>query len=519
MTNIDVDSFKLVDTPVSEIQPKLEKLRKFYASHKTKDVAYRKTQLLALKKGILSFAKEMHRTNYLDLGFSEFNSHFSVVNIVLSDLEYIINNFESWAKETETDTPLLLAPAKSLIRPEPYGVCLIFSAWNSQYQTLLQPMAAAIAAGNVVLAKPSEMAPFSACLFQHIFKYLDDGIVEIVQGGADQCIELTGSKTDIIVFTGSPQKGRLVAKAAAAHLIPCILELGGQNPVIVDETADIKCAAYNLVNGRFVISGQACIAPEYVMVKRKIFDTLCENIKDTVNLMFTTNPKNSKDYCRIINEWHTDRLNNLLNTHGGEVVVSNDRPSIKEKFIPPTVIKYKSMDDLAKSSLAKEEIFGPILYLAPYDDLKDCIDFINARDKPLAMYYFGFDKTTKEEIKSKTSSGALVINDTIVHFANHYLPFGGVGNSGYSAYHGKYGFDALSHQKPILDRSHMVVPIRYPPFTSGKESLMRKALVIGDYSQKTVLRGFIILMTILSAYIFRSNLYAGLQGLYYGPKY
>ena len=510
---VDVDSLKLDYTEVSEIPKKLERLRNnFYNNHKSKDIKYRKTQLLNLKKGIEAYKKEIVRSNQLDLGLNEFATEFNHLMVINSDIDYIINNFESWAKPEKVDSPILLAPASSYLFPEPYGVCTIFSAWNSQYLTLLQPIAAAIAAGNCVIAKPSEMAPYSAKLLEYILGFVDSEIIDIIQGGADQCIELTKNRSDIIIFTGSPMKGVLVAAAAAKYLTPCILELGGQNPVVVDEDADIKCAAYNLVNGRFIVSGQACISPEYVMVNRKVFDKLCTALAETTELMFSKDPKNSSDYSRIINDWHTDRLSDLVNNHKGEVVVSLGSVDKKEKFVPPTIVKYKSIQEMEKSLLAKEEIFGPIMYLTPYDDIEECIKYINRKEKPLAMYYFGFNKKHKDMLVRLTSSGGLVMNDTLVQFANHHLPFGGVGNSGYSAYHGKFGFFNLSHLKPVMDRSSGVLPLRYPPFTSSKISIMKKAFVVESLTQNSILKFLVYFSIVIFAFVFRNNFVNAAKG-------
>ncbi len=317
---IDVDSFVLKETDIKQIPIKLDFLRKGFASHKTKSLDFRYEQLMILRNAIDKYAKEISRTNYLDLGFGEYANDIHVVAIVLSDIDYIIANFKSWAKQKNVDTPVLLGNASSYLLPEPFGVCVIFSAWNSQYQTLLQPLAAAIAAGNCVLAKPSEMAPFSAKLMEYILEDLDPYVVQIVQGGADQCIELNKNKSDIICFTGSPMKGKLIAKAAAEFLTPCILELGGQNPVIVDETANLESTATNLIGGRYVITGQACIAPEYVFVHKSIFEKLRTMLGETVNKFYGNNPKENKDYSRIINEWHTNRLSELLKTHNDHTV-------------------------------------------------------------------------------------------------------------------------------------------------------------------------------------------------------
>lgn len=514
--NINVDDFKLEYTKVEQIVPKLEILRKGFNSNKTKDLAFRKSQLNKLRSALVKYDKEINRSNYLDLNFSEFSSHFNNNALILKEVDYIISHFEEWAQPRSADTPVLFAPSKSYLYPEPFGVCLIFSAWNFQWHTLIGPLAAAIAAGNAVLAKPSEMAPFSAKLVEYILEELDPEVVQIVQGGADQCIELTKNKTDFIVFTGSPMKGKLVAKAAADHLIPCILELGGQNPVVVDETADIKCAAYNIVNGRFSNCGQICIGPEYILVHRSKYDILVHALKETTVQFFSSDPKTSSDYGRVINEWHSERLANLTKNHGGELVIGGEC-DIKQKYVPPTIVKFSSISDLSKSELAKEEIFGPILYLAPYDSFNECIEYIKSKEKPLVLYYFGFDSTNKESLKHKTSSGALMYNDTVIHFANHYLPFGGVGTSGYGAYHGKFGFDSLSHLKPVMDRGSTVVPFRYPPFTNSKQSVMRKLLKL-DFSQNSALSKLCYVAILLIAIYLRHNIYSGLNGFYNGFK-
>lgn len=517
MSRIDVEGLKLVETPVKDIKGKLDSLKKGFNSHKTKDVKYRKSQLLKLKASFEKYAKEIHQSNYFDLGFSEYTSFFYCYNMVLSDIDHIIDNLENWAKPRSTDSSILVAIANSYIYPEPYGICLVFSAWNSQYQTLIQPLAIAIAAGNVVLAKPSEMAPFSAKLLEFILSDLDPEVVQIVQGGIDQCVELNKNKTDIIVFTGSPMKGKIVAKAAAEFLTPCILELGGQNPVIIDETVDLKSAAYNLISGRYVISGQACIAPEYLLVHKSIIDKLSKALQETVINFFGKDPKSSKDYCRIINTWHSERLAGLLQTHKGQVLIGGSETcDVKNKYIPPTIITFDSIKEMGNSTLSKDEIFGPILYMAPYESLNDAIFYINEREKPLSLYYFGFDKKTKEEIKTKTSSGAFVTNDTVVHFTSHYLPFGGVGNSGYGAYHGIHGFNALSHLKPVLEKNSMIVSFRYPPFTSTKQSLMKKILKNSNITQRQIVNSLFILFALILAFVLRQNFANGVHGFVYG---
>jgi aldehyde dehydrogenase (NAD+) len=486
------------------VREKLNILRKGERSLKMRDVEFRKTQLKLLRAAFVKNEKLINQSNEKDLGLKEFISYYVSFSQVKLDLDDIINNIDKWTQPRPVDTPALLAPAKSYVLPEPFGVCLIMSAWNSQFQTLIIPLAQAIAAGNCVLAKPSEMAEQSAIVSQIILSELDPEVVQVCQGGAEVCIELLKNRFDIILFTGSPQKGVLVAKAAAEFLTPCILELGGQNPVIVDKSVDLESAAYNLMASRFMLAGQVCIAPEYVMVEREVYEKLLECMKNTVKILFGENPKLSADYSRIINDFHTERLINLVNDTKGKVIVGGDY-DLKEKYIAPTVVSFESLQNLSKSPLSCSEIFGPILYIAPYDNINDCIQFINQRDKPLALYYFGNDITNKNLIKNSTSSGAFVTNDCVIQFINSSLPFGGVGKSGYSAYHGVWGFDNLSHLKPVMERpARPLMKMRYPPFDQGKQRTMKFCLNTFTFTQYQFLKGVVSIVTILMLGLFRN---------------
>lgn len=466
---------ELKEDSSDQIKLKIKVLKETRDSKKLIEIDYRLQQLKLLRAAMIKYKKEIHEADLKDLGIKEFHSHYTVFAICLKELDHTIDNLRSWAKPRSVDTPLLLAPASSYVIPEPFGVCLIFSAWNTQFNTLLMPIATAIAAGNVVLAKPSEIAPASAVVCQKILNELDQGVVETIQGGAEVCIEVLKHRFDIIIFTGSPQKGVLIARSAAEFLTPCILELGGQNPVIVDKSSNLQCAASNLVNGRCMIAGQVCLAPEYVLVERSVYDKLKEQLKQTVETFFNSNPKESQDFPRIINEFHTKRLAKLIDDtkkHNlGKVLYGGDY-DISNKFISPTSFAYDSIKDLSTSPLSAGEIFGPIQYLAPYDNLSEALKYINSKEKPLALYYFGSNNTNFKEIESFTSSGAILTNDTVAHFSNSDLPFGGVGNSGYSACHGKYGFESVSHMKPVMVRKAQVVPFRYPPFNDTRKTIL-----------------------------------------------
>jgi aldehyde dehydrogenase (NAD+) len=497
---------------IASVQAKVAILKKSEKTRKMRDVGFRKQQLKKLCAAFIKYEKEIHESNKIDLGLSEFNSKYASYCMTKRDIEEVIENIDEWVKPRPVNTPAALAPCSSYVIAEPFGVCLIMSAWNTQYQTLFMPMAQALAAGNLILAKPSEMAEASAVVCNKILAELDEDVVQVCQGGAEVCIELLKHKFDVIVFTGSPMKGVLVARAAAEFLTPCILELGGQNPVIVDKSADLENTAYNLAYGRYLLAGQVCIAPEYVFVEQESFDKLVPLLKKTVE-EFYKDPKTSEDYFRIISDFHAERLAKLVTGHGGKTILGGDY-DLKKKYVAPTIVTYDSIEELGKSSLASSEIFGPILYLAPYKKLDDCIDYINSKEKPLTLYYFGTNSANKSKIINNTSSGAVVTNDTIIHFLNSDLPFGGVGGSGYSAYHGRWGFDNLSHLKPVMDKKQVLVKMRYPPFTQGKKKVMMFLVNNATLTQWKLVKLLAFVAILFSVYFSRNTL----MGFYKGFK-
>jgi aldehyde dehydrogenase (NAD+) len=502
-----IDSIKF-DSEQS-CREKLAILRKGEKSKKLLDINYRVTQLKLLKAAIQKNEKEIHFSNKIDLGQSEFMSYYLTYNTIVNDIDDIINNIWSWSKPQKRDTPAVLVPGSSYVVPEPFGVSLTLSAWNSQYLTLLTPIAQAIAAGNQCLAKPSEMAEVSAVVCQNILAELDPEVVQTCQGGVEVCVELLKNKFDIIIFTGSPEKGRLVALAAAEFLTPCILELGGQNPCVVDETADLKNATFNLLNGKCLISGQICLAPEYVMIHRSVFDKFVEQMKTTSKEFYGGDIKNSADYSRIINKFHTERLIGLIERAQTEKLgkmIYGGESDINQKYVAPTLFSFDSIEQMRKSELAKAEIFGPIQYIAPYDDIQEVIDQINSRPKPLTMYYFGNHKNNIARLEKETSSGAFVTNDCIVHFTNSDLPFGGVGKSGYGAYHGKWGFESLSHMKPVLKQSQMMLRFRYPPFPGKHENIMRFILPRLTTTQYKLVRAAAFVGLLIALFILRNTI-------------
>ena len=497
---------KLRYDSIEEIRTKINILREANKKQKLYDINYRKKQINLLRAALLKYENEIHESNNKDLRQNKFNSEMVSFNIVLQEIDFTLKHLDSWTARRSVDLPIMFAPGKSYIIPEPYGVCLVMSSWNVQYSTLFSPIVQAISAGNCVLAKPSEMAAESAFISQKILSELDPEIVQVVQGDAPQCIELLKNQFDVILFTGSPMKGRLIAEAAAKFLTPCILELGGQNPTIVDSNCNLKNAAYNIVYGRFMQSGQVCLSPEYILIDAKIHKEFIELLKVTTSEFFNGNAKTSDDYTRIINEFHTKRLVDLIQNCPKQNLFYGGNFDIKDKYIEPTIFSFDSISAIKDINLSKDEIFGPILYTAPYNNIEECIEYINSKDKPLALYYFGSNTENKNLIEKRTSSGAFVCNDTVVHFTSHYLPFGGVGKSGISAYHGKFGFDNLSHLKPVLDRKEMLLPLRYPPYTDGKIKIMKFAMKSLNTTQGKVAHSLVMLSALFGLYYFLPSL-------------
>ena len=484
---------------------KYNSLKEAQKLHKLNDINYR----LEILKKILylwdKYADEIALSNNLDLGMSDHINLLTNHCLVRAEIVFAINNLKSWVKTRCADTPLFLSTSKCYIKPEPYGLALIFSAWNCNFLTLIIPLVQAIAAGNLVIAKPASTAPETCKVCLKILKELPHDVVYGCAGKPEVYTELLKLKWDLIVFTGSAAKGRIIAAAAAPNLTPTILELGGQNPVIVEKSANLKLAAYNIIYGRHMFTGQACIAPEYIMVDKTIKDKFVEELKKVFDIYFTKNPENSSELGTIVNEFHTKRIKNLIENPGqGAQLLYGDKSKINidRKFIPSFLFGFDNLEQMGKSELAAAEIFGPILYLCPYDKIEEAVDYINNREKPLSAYLFTTDSKVKQYVRDNTSSGALDINETLAHFSSPFLPFGGVGNSGMSSYHGKWGFDNMSHLKPVLDQSSLFIPFRYPPFSNSSVKLLKFILPF-PYSRRQLIRclGLIILIFIILFYV------------------
>ena len=482
---------------------KINHLRLALKERKMISIKYRLDRLKKLLSLWDKYESEIHLSNYLDLGQSEFTSKFTTFYQVRGEIVYAIRNLEKWAMPKKCDTPLLFCLADSYVKPEPFGLCLIFSAWNSNFLTLIIPLVQALAAGNLVVAKPASTAKETMKVCMKILNELSPDVVQCCAGSPEVHNELLANRWDLIVFTGSAKIGKIISQAAAVNLTPTILELGGQNPVIVEKTANIKTAAYNIIFGRHAINGQACIAPEYIMCDKTIYKILVEELKKTYLKFYTDCPQYSESLGKMVNTKYTERIIKLIRNPGqGAELFFGDplKCDLKNRFIPPMLFGFPDIATMSKSELAKEEIFGPVLYIAPYTKIEECIEYMASREKPLAAYLFTGSAEIKQYIQDNTTAGCLVINDTIIHFASTFVPFGGVGHSGMGAYHGKWGFNNMSHWKPVMDQSERLMSVRYPPYNGIKKRVLSfslRYLNYGKYQIMNWVKNLIILVLII----------------------
>lgn len=447
----------------------IDSQREFFSSGKTKDIDFRLKQLKTLKQAIVENQTIIVEALKADLNKPDFESYATEISVT-KEIDYALKHLKSWTKPQKVAVPLEQIPGSAQIVAEPLGIVLIIGAWNYPFGLNISPLIGAIAAGNCAVIKPSEFASHtSSCVANLIAKYFDPAYITVVEGDIEASQKLLQQKFDRILFTGSTAVGKIVMAAAAKHLTPVTLELGGKSPCIVDNDVDIEVTARRIVWGKFINAGQTCIAPDYLLVERKIKRDLLANIKNYIQEFYGDNPANSQDYARIINQKQFFRLTKLL--QAGEIVIGGET-DVAERYIAPTVIENVSLED----AIMQEEIFGPILPVIAYDSLQEAIAIVNQKPKPLALYIFSRDRQFQQQICQATSSGGVCINDTIMQFGVSTLPFGGVGDSGMGSYHGKASFDTFSHYKSILNKSlRLDFNWRYAPY-EGKLLLVKRIL-------------------------------------------
>jgi aldehyde dehydrogenase (NAD+) len=456
-------------TRTEEIPQLLSGVRRTFESGRTRPLEWRKGQLRRLRAMLIEREDIFLDALREDLGKPRFEGWLAETGFVAGEIDYIAKRLARWMRPERVRTPLANQPGKSVIVREPFGVVLVIGPWNYPIQLVLSPLAGALAAGNCAVLKPSEVTPASsAALAEWLPKYLDASAVKVVEGGVDETQALLAERFDYIFYTGGGKVGRIVMEAAAKHLTPVTLELGGKSPCFVDADVDLDVAAKRIVWGKFLNAGQTCVAPDYLLVHQSVERALVDRMRSTLRTFYGDDPKRSADYARIVNDRHWRRLVGLLDE--GEAVIGGERDA-NGRYIAPTVVTGVGGD----SKVMQDEIFGPILPLLTVRDADEAVRFVSARPKPLALYVFSRDARSVRRFVDGTSSGGVCVNDVVTHLACPELPFGGVGESGMGAYHGHHSFETFSHRKAVLDKSTRVdPPVRYPPYDANKEKWARR---------------------------------------------
>ena len=444
---------------MSDTKQVIEQQREFFRGGTTRDVSFRIKQLKKLKTLLKENEQPIFDALENDFSKPPYETYASELGILYAEIDHLVKNVSSWAKPTAVRGSLFNFPSKNKIYSEPYGVVLVIGAWNYPVQLTLNPVAGAMAAGNCVIAKPSEMAPNSSALMANLInKNFDPVYLHVVEGGAEISQKLIDAPPDYIFFTGSTRVGKLIMKSAAEHLTPLTLELGGKSPAIVDETADLKKTAQRIAWGKFVNAGQTCVAPDYLYVHTSVQAQLLDELQAAIHKFYGANPRQSADYPRIVNDDHFERLTGYLDNG---TTVTGGKAVADERYIAPTILTDISRND----AIMQEEVFGPILPVLSFTEIDTVISALNDQPSPLALYIFSDNKAQQKRVINDVSFGGGCINDSIVHLANPRLPFGGVGQSGMGSYHGKTSFDVFSHQKSIMKKNTWFdIPMRYPPY-------------------------------------------------------
>ncbi|NIF04959.1 aldehyde dehydrogenase [Chryseobacterium sp. Tr-659] len=452
-----------------EIERILQSQRDFFATQQTKSIAFRKMYLEKLRNLIISNENMLYEAIHKDFGKSKFDTFTTELSFILNDIDYYLKNIKSLAKPKKVSTNLANQLGSSKIYADPLGCILVIGAWNYPYQLSLSPIIAAMAAGNCCILKPSEIAENTMKAMSKIInENFPPEYLYVYEGGIDETTALLQLKFDKIFFTGSTKVGKIVYKAAAEHLTPVVLELGGKSPAIVTKDANLETAAKRIVWGKFLNAGQTCVAPDYLLVEESVQEQFLETLRKYIkDFKYETG---SEQYTRIINQRNFQRLIRLIDQ---EKVYSGGDFNEEKLYIEPTVLNNVDWND----EIMQEEIFGPLLPVISFKNYNIALNAILELEKPLAAYLFTNNSEEKEAFTRKLSFGGGCINDTVMHLSNDHLPFGGVGNSGIGNYHGKYGFEAFSHPKAILEKMTWGEPdIKYPPYSEKKLSWIRKLL-------------------------------------------
>lgn len=456
-------------TDVAGIPGAVARLRATFDAGHTRPLGWRREQLDAIRALVRENTDELEAALHADLGKPPMEGFMADLAAVMMEAASAAKKLAKWTRPEKVRTPPSLWPGRSRIVREPLGVVLIIAPWNYPVQLLLSPLVGAVAAGNCAVLKPSEVtANTSDALARLVPRYLDADAIHLVEGGVEETTALLAERFDHIFYTGNGRVGRVVMEAAARHLTPVTLELGGKSPCIVDRDVDVEVAARRIAWGKFLNAGQTCVAPDYVLVHQEREEELVAALGRTLRKFYGDDPKKSKDYARVVNRNHHRRLTGLLKDADVALGGQSDE---SECYLAPTVLRHVKPGD----PVMDEEIFGPILPVLPVPDVKSAIEFVNQREKPLALYVFSRNAEVEKEVIGQTSSGGACVNGTVLHLAHPDLPFGGVGPSGTGAYHGRASFETFSHRKSVLTKGwRFDAKLMYPPYRGFATKLIKR---------------------------------------------
>jgi aldehyde dehydrogenase (NAD+) len=452
-----------------DVPPIVAALRAHFATGATRSLAWRLRQLRGLRELLLTHSADFEAALASDLAKNATESQVTEIGFVIAEIDHTISNLRRWLRPQRVAVPLALLPAKAVTVLEPVGVVLIIAPWNYPVQLLLGPLVGALAAGNTAVVKPSELAPATSAVFARLLpRFVDRRAVAVVEGAVAETTALLAERFDHIFYTGNGRVARIVAAAAAVNLTPVTLELGGKSPVFVDNTVDLAATARRIVWGKFINAGQTCVAPDYVVATPDVASRLEQHLQDAITEFYGADPSTSADFGRIVNERQFDRLVGLLSDQAVVVGGQHDR---KTNYLAPTVLRDVALD----AEIMQQEIFGPILPILAVPTVSAAIELISAADKPLALYVFSNSEHTRKRFLRETSSGAVGFNVPAAHLSVHGLPFGGVGESGSGAYHGKRSLEVFSHTKAVFSKplTPDTLGLVYPPYTAQKDSFVR----------------------------------------------
>jgi aldehyde dehydrogenase (NAD+) len=461
-------------TALDAIPDVIDRVRDGFRDGVVRTIDARRTQLRQLRRLLVEQDQAISLALHADLGKSAIEAYTTEIGFTVKEIDHTLDHLDAWTKSTRVWIPLYLRPGSARIVQEPLGTVLIIAPWNYPLQLLLAPLVPALAAGNTAVLKPSEVAPATAAMVADLLpRYLDERAVQVVTGGIPETTALLDQRFDHVFYTGNGTVGKIVMRAAAEHLTPVTLELGGKSPAIVTASADIEVSARRIAWGKFVNAGQTCVAPDYVLVDERVADQLVTGLRGAIHEFYGDDPATSPDYGRIVNQRHHARLMALVEAGGYDDIAIGGHGEPDTRYFAPTVLTGVKPD----AKVMDDEIFGPILPILTYQGIDEAIGFVNERPKPLALYVFSGRDATADKVIDRTSAGGVTVNHTLLHLAVAELPFGGVGASGMGAYHGEAGFRIFSHAKPVLKRSSTPDPkIAYPPYTNLKQKLIRKLL-------------------------------------------